>query len=108
MSEEEFGTNDERDQIVQDIEKWAESHDADSSVEIAVVLQNSAITFTLHELARDMKEETALGVVLLDIIISESRKAGIAPIDYVKRMAKILRNVPGELIKKPPFQYEVN
>ncbi len=108
MSKEEFGTEEERARVILDIEKWAESHHNPDSAVIAIMLMNNAKTFTPYELLVDIREETALGVVLLDIIISESEKAGIAPIDYVKRMSKILRKAPGEFIKTPFFEDEVN
>jgi len=92
MKEEDFGTKEERALVIRDIKQWAEAHDnADTPI---IFLDTIGKVFFPQELAEDIGAETALGVVMLDIIIFESRKAGVLPVDYVRRLHKVLRTFP--------------
>jgi len=85
--EKEFGTAEERAKVIAEIKAWAESFGEDDYKPI-IFLYGPDKTFTPRELAQDMAEDTALGTVLLDMIIFDSRKTMATPLAYTKRLFK--------------------
>lgn len=102
LEEEEFGTTQERQQAIEELKEWARSHDEPDLPHIC--LPQIGKMLTPHEIATDMEEETGLGIALLDIVISESRRMGVTSVDYVKHLGKKIQG--GNIL--PDFDKEVN
>ena len=92
VDEQEFGTAEERAQAIVEIKKWAESFDY--GCEPMIFLDAIGKTFTPRKLAGDMADGTALGEVILGIIISESKRTMTSPLEYTKRLMKTAHSFP--------------
>lgn len=71
-----------------DIKAWAESLGEDDYHPM-VVLDILGKTFTPQELVEDLKDGTAVAEALLDVMIIESKKERISPVEYAKRVMKL-------------------